>query len=173
MRTALALVGILALGIAGAARADAVETSVSSRVAATPDRVLAVLADFESWNRVFDGIETLAAERQDDHRTRVRLRVRRAGYTLSYTVSAIVDAEAHRVDLVLDPSEPSDLDVLVTSWRIDALPDGASLVTLRVRSHARLPLPAFVERLVTERTTQDSLADLVRTLERVAVADRG
>ena len=174
MRTAVALASIaLSLLVAATATADTVEIAVSARVGASPDRVLAVLADFESWGRVFDGVEVLAAERQDAHRARLRQRVHRAGYTLAYTLAATVDPAERRVDLVLDPSEPSDLDVLATTWRIEPLPDGGSLVTLRVRSRTCLPVPGFVERLVTQRTTEDSLFDLVRTVERVTVADRG
>jgi ribosome-associated toxin RatA of RatAB toxin-antitoxin module len=173
MGAALAAGLALAFGIAGAARADAVETFASARVDAAPDRVLAVLADFESWNHVFPGVETLGAERQDAHRARLRQRVQRAGYTMSYTLDAIVDPTARRVDLALDPAEPGDLEVLSTTWRIDPLPDGGSLVSLRVRSRSRLPVPTFVERLMTERTAHESLADLVRSIERVAVAERG
>jgi carbon monoxide dehydrogenase subunit G len=172
MRAALATALVVALGIAGAARADAVETSISARVDAAPDRVLAVLADFESWNRVFDGVQTLA-ERQDAHHARLRQRVQRAGYTMSYTLDATVDPAARSVDLALDPAEPGNLDVLATTWRIEPLADGGSLVTLRVRSRSRLPVPDFVERCITERTTHASLADLVRSVERVAVAERG
>jgi len=173
MRAALAAGLVVAFGIAGAARSDAVETSVSARVDAAPDRVLAVLADFESWNRVFDGVETVTAERQDAHRARLRQRVQRAGYTLSYMVDATVDPAARRVDLALDPAERGDLEVLATTWRIEPLPDGGSLVTLRVRSRSRLPIPEFVERRITEYTTHASLADLVRSVERIAIADRG
>jgi ribosome-associated toxin RatA of RatAB toxin-antitoxin module len=172
MRAALAAGLVIAFGFAGAARGDAVETSVSARIDAAPDRVLAVLADFESWNRVFDGVETVSAERQDANRARLRQRVQRAGYTMSYTVEATVDPEAHRVDLALDPAEPGDLEVLATAWRIEPLPDGASLVTLRVRSRSRLPLPDFVERRITEHTTHASLADLRRSVEHIAIADR-
>ncbi len=173
MRIALAAALGIAFGLASVARGDAVETSVSAHIAASPDRVLAVLADFESWSRVFDGVETLRAERQDARHVRLRQRVHRAGYTMSYTIFATVDPESRRVDLALDPAEPGDLDVLTTTWRIEPLPDGASLVTLRVRSRSRLPVPDFVERYITERTTHDSLADLVRSVERFEIADRG
>jgi ribosome-associated toxin RatA of RatAB toxin-antitoxin module len=173
MRTALAATLGIAFVIASVARADAVETSVSARVDATPDRVLAVLADFESWNRVFDGVETLRAERQDARHVRLRQRVHWAGYTMSYTIFATIDPDARRVDLALDPAEPGDLELLSTSWRIEPLPGGASQVTLRVRSRTRLPVPDFVERSITERTAHESLADLVRSVERIAIADSG
>jgi carbon monoxide dehydrogenase subunit G len=173
MRTALALTcGFGLLIAAGAARAETVETSVSARVAAPPDRVLAVLADFESWGRVFASVETLGAERQDDRRARVRQRVHRAGYTFRYTLAATVDRAARRVDLELDPNEPSDMETLATTWRVEPLDDGGALVTLRVRTRSRLPIPAFLERHITQRTASESIAELVRALERVASAER-
>jgi Polyketide cyclase / dehydrase and lipid transport len=171
MRTARALVLAIGLVAAGAARADTVETTVSARVAASADRVLAVLSDFESWNRVFVSVDTIGAERQDDCRARLRQRVHRAGYTFAYTLAATVDRTEHRVELTLDPSEPSDMDVLRSTWRVEPLADGGSLVTLRVVSRSRLPVPGFLERHITQRTAEESLAELTRALERVAVAD--
>jgi len=170
MRTALALVIIL-FAAASVARADAVETTVSAHIDASPDRVLAVLCDFESWNRVFANVETVLAERQDDHRARIHQRVHRAGYTLSYTLAANVDRAEHRLELALDPTEPGDMDVLQSTWYVAPLSDGSSLVTLRVVTRSRLPLPEFVERHVTQRTSEESLAELVRALERVATSE--
>lgn len=172
MRTALALTFGIGLLVAGAATADTVETYSSARVGASADRVVAMLADFESWGRVFESVETIGAERQDADRARVRQRVRRAGYTFGYTLTATVDRAGHRVDLVLDPSEPSDMDVLASSWRVEPQPDGGSLITLRVLTRSRLPLPGFLERHIARRTTQESVAELVRALERVAAAER-
>lgn len=166
----IAIAAVLAVGFAAPALADTVEATASARVAASPDRVLAVLADFESWDRVFACVETLAAERHDGERARVRQRVHRAGLTLGYTLAATVDRETRRVELVLDPSEPTDMEVLVTSWHVVPHPDGGAEITLRVVTRTRFPVPAFVERHVTRSTARDSVAELVRAIERSETA---
>lgn len=129
-----------------------------------------MLSDFESWGRVFVSVETLAAERQDAQRARIRQRVQRAGLTLGYTLTATVDPESRRVDLVLDPSEPTDMERLTTSWRVEPHPDGGSIIWLRVVTSTHLPVPRFLERHVAQSTTRDSIDELVRALERIAGA---
>jgi hypothetical protein len=126
--------------------------------------VLAVLTNFEAWSRVFAGVDTVATERRDARHARVRQVVRRAGHTLSYTLVVAVDPDAREVALALDPSEPSDVDDLRTTWRVRAHPDGGSTIELRVVSRSGLPVPSFVERRITEGTARSSLDDLVRAL---------
>lgn len=166
-----ALVLTLALGMAATAQAGTVEASASARVAASPERVIALLADFESWDRVFDSVETVRAERQDDRHARVRQRVHRAGLTMSYTLRAKVDPDAGRIEMALDRSEPSDMERLVTSWQIVPDPEGGSVIRLHVVTRTKLPVPAFLERHIAETTARDSLDDLIRALDRIAVSD--
>jgi ribosome-associated toxin RatA of RatAB toxin-antitoxin module len=174
MRAALVLVLILTwlLGIASPALAGTVEASATARVAASPERVIALLSDFESWDRVFESVETLRAEREDDHHARVRQRVRRAGFTMSYTLAARVDPAAGRVEMALDESEPTDMERLATSWHVVPHPEGGSLIRLHVVTRTKLPVPAFLERHIAESTARDSLRDLIRALDRVAESQR-
>lgn len=162
LRFALAL--SFACLIAGRAAADAVEVTASARVGASPERVLAVLTDFEAWSRMFSGVDTVAAERCDERHARVRQVVRRAGHTLAYTLAVTVDPESRQVELILDPSEPADVDQLHTVWRVRAHPDGGSLIELRVVTRSGLPVPRFLERRVTQGTARASVDDLVRAL---------
>jgi ribosome-associated toxin RatA of RatAB toxin-antitoxin module len=166
VRFALSL--LLALGLAGGAAADAVEVRMSARVAASPDRVLALLADFEAWDRVFTGIETRVAEQPGPHHARLRQRVQLMGRTMTYTLAVRVDAAARSVELALDPNEPNDVAELHSVWRVRPHADGGSTIELRVVTSSGLGVPAFVERRVTEGTTRASLDDLVRALDRVA-----
>lgn len=170
MRVALAITVAILLG--ASARADTIETSASIHVAAAPERVLALLADFESWNRTFASVETIGAERQDECRARVRQRVHRAGFTLGYTLAATVDPVARRIDMVLDPSEPSDMEQLATSWTIEPASDGGSVIHLRLVTRTRLPVPSFLERHIAQTTARDSLEDVVRALEQRAESQR-
>lgn len=170
MRAALAIT--VAILLASSARAETVEASASVHVAAAPQRVLALLADFESWDRTFASVETVGAERQDECRARIRQRVHRAGFTLGYTLSVTVDPAARRIDMVLDPNEPGDMELLATSWTIEAAPEGGSVIHLRVVTRTRLPVPGFLERHIAERTARDSLEDVVRALEQRAESDR-
>jgi carbon monoxide dehydrogenase subunit G len=162
---------LLALLVAGeAAAGEAVEVRMSARVAAAPDRVLAVLADFEAWSRVFASVETLSAERQDPTRARLRQKVQLLGRTVTYTVAARVDEPSRSVELALDPSERNDIAVLNTTWRVRPHADGGSTVELRVVTSSGMSVPAFVERHVAEGTTRASLADLVRALDQFVTA---
>jgi ribosome-associated toxin RatA of RatAB toxin-antitoxin module len=169
MRAALALTVLLA--IATAAEAETVEATATAHVAASPERVLAVLADFESWDRVFSGVETVRAERQDERHARVRQRVKRAGFTLAYTLAASVDPAAGRVEMALDESEPSDMERLSSSWHVAPHADGGSQIRLHVVTRTRLPVPAFLERRIAQITARDSLDDLIRALGRVAESE--
>jgi ribosome-associated toxin RatA of RatAB toxin-antitoxin module len=168
LRAALAFT--IAILLATPAVAETVEATASAHVTASPEHVLAVLADFESWHRVFSSVETVRAERQDAHRARVRQRVHRAGLTLAYTLAATVDPAARRVELVLDRDEPTDMEMLVTSWCVSPHPDGGSTIELRVVTRMRFPLPGFLERHVTQTTARDSVAELARALERSAIS---
>jgi len=166
VRTLLTLT--FAVLLASPAPADTVEANASAHVAASPERVLALLADFDSWGRVFRSVETLSTERCAPQRARVRQRVHRAGLTFAYTLAATVDPAARRVDLQLDPSEPSDMELVTSTWRVDPHPDGGAFIQLRVQSRTRLRVPAFLERRIAESTARDSLDELVRALEHVA-----
>lgn len=157
---------IVAVALASRALADPVEVELSAHVEASPERVLAVLTNFESWGSVFVSVETLHAERQDPFHARVQQKARRAGHTLAYTLVASIDPNARRVELALDPTRSHDLDVLQTTWRIHALENGSSRIDLRVLTDSGLPVPGFIERAVAESTARSSLDELVVALHR-------
>ena len=92
------------------------------------------------------------------------------GRTVRYTVAAQIDTQARRIHLALDPDEPHDVAVLETTWRVHPHADGGSIVELHVVTSSGLPVPHFLERRITEGTTRNSVADLVRALDRVAAA---
>lgn len=160
----LAATGILALMLATAAAADPIEVEFAADVGASPEQVLAVLTNFDSWGNVFVSVETLSVVRQDAFHVRVRQKARRAGRTLAYTLIASVDPSARQVELALDPDQSHDLRVLRTTWRVDALPDGGAHIELRVVTESGLPVPGFIERVVAEGTARTSLDELVVAL---------
>jgi len=154
------------IGAATAAAAGPVEVRVEKRIAAPPERVLAVLADFEAWDHVFDTVRLVHTERQTADHARLRQVTHQSGRTLVYTVDATVDRAARRVDLTLDPSEPHDVALLHSTWRVVPHPGGGSRVELRIAMQTGLPVPEILERLAVERGARRSVDELARALER-------
>ncbi len=151
--------------VATRAAADPVEVAVATHVDATPDRVLAALADFESWGRIFGDVRVVRCERRGNG-ARIRQTTRLAGRTVTYTITATLHPEAGRLDVALDASEPSDLLMLRSSWQIDAHPSGGSRIALSVVTKSSVMVPVFVERLAVAHTARRSIDELARALDR-------
>jgi uncharacterized protein YndB with AHSA1/START domain len=146
------------------AEADPVEVAVATRVDMAPERVFALVADFDAWERIFGDVRVVRCERNGNG-ARIRQTTRLAGRTVSYTITATLHPKAGRLEIALDPSEPSDLVLLRSTWQIDADPHGGSQVALRIVAKSGIPVPAFVERLATLHTARRSIDDLARALD--------
>lgn len=168
----LAVILACAIGIAAtAAGAEPVEARARAHVPAPPERVFAVLADFESWDRVFRSVDTVRVERLGGRRARIGQVARRAGRRIEYTLLATVHRKTRRLELRLDPDRSHDLAVLQTTWQVIPGPDGGSLVSLRVVTASGFPVPSFLEQRIAEATTHASLNELVQALGAVVVTD--
>lgn len=159
------------LCLAAAASAEPVEVRVRARVEAPPERVMDVLASFESWSDVFRSVETLRVERLDGRSARFRQIAHRAGRDLSYTLLATVHDGSRRVEARLDPDRRHDLAVLDTTWQVRPRASGGSLIELRVVTDSGLPVPRFLEERIASSTTRTSLEELVQALDLVLVTD--
>jgi carbon monoxide dehydrogenase subunit G len=167
----LALAAAIALLVATGASAGPVEVSLSRRVHAPPDRVLDLLGDFEAWDRTFRSVQLVRTERHSANHARLRQVTRQAGRTLVYSIIATLHRDEGRLDIALDPSEPNDLLLLSTTWRVAPHPAGGSQVELRVAMESGVPIPAIVERLAVERSARRTLDDLARAVEQRLAAN--
>lgn len=167
------LASALALQIAAVASAAAggFEARATARVAASPERTFAVLADFDRWDRIFSGFRLLRHEPLAGGHARLRQQTAAVGRTVTYTVAATVAPEARRIDFALDPTEPHDVAEFASSWRIEPLPDGGSRIELEVVSRSGLPVPAVIERRVVQSKASGAVADLAAAVARSEVAD--
>lgn len=172
---AIVWLGLAALLLVAEAAEAQTESTAALHVAATPEQVWRVLADFESWTAVFPSLVEVRAERLAGDRVRIRQTSRVAGRTVAYTVAGSAHAADGRLELALDPSEPHDVAELSYRWLVTAHPDGGSQIELRVRSRSGLPMPGFLERRVAAKTTSDNLAALAQAAlqrEATVVASR-
>lgn len=165
----------ITLAVAAAAPAALAddEAHASVEVAAPPDAVWALLADFARWEELFPTMGSVAVERVDEQRARLRTRTRVAGHTVRYTLDARSDARERRIECALAPGEPSDVAALVSRWRLVETPGGGTRIELSVRSDSGLPLPRFLERRMTALSTRqsvDALAAAVGAERRLTVA---
>ncbi len=146
------------------AEADPVEVAVATRVDMAPERVFAVVADFDAWERIFGDVRVVRCERHGNG-ARIRQTTQLAGRSVTYTIIATLHPEAGRLDIALDPSEPNDLVLLRSTWQIDAHPSGGSRIALRVVAESDVPVPAFVERLAVAHSARRSIDALARVLD--------
>jgi len=167
VRDAVLLLLMLMMILATNAEADPVEVAVATRVDMAPERVFAVVADFDAWERIFGDVRVVRCERHGNG-ARIRQTTQLAGRTVTYTITATLHPEAGRLDIALDPSEPNDLVVLRSTWQIDANPSGGSRIVLRVVAESGVPVPAFVERLAVAHSARRSIDALTRALDRTS-----
>jgi ribosome-associated toxin RatA of RatAB toxin-antitoxin module len=142
----------------------------TARIPVPPERAWALITDFERHVGIIPEMLRSSAEWLSEDRVRLRQTKRIAGYTISYTLAVRIDSERRVIEATLDRSEPHDVAVLETTWRVAPHPDGGTHVELRVLSRSGLPVPAWLERRVTDRSTRETLRALAHAL--VPPADR-
>ena len=80
-----------------------------------------------------------------------------------------------RLELELDPSRPADVAALGAVWTVTPDADGGSIIALRSRIETSKPVPAFLRRMILERTLRASVgalaAEVTRRTGPIASAD--
>jgi hypothetical protein len=92
-----------------------------------------------------------------------------AGLRVRYSLIATTTQSQCQVRFSLDPSEPSDLRQLESTWTIERVDEGESRIVLRVVSDSGLPVPGFVERRFTAASTQETVDAFLEELATRAV----
>lgn len=135
-------------------------------IAASPERILAVLLDFEaypSWARDLKGV-TVAARDAQGRGHEVRFRAAAMGRSTSYTLRYRYDSDPHRMcwelirgDIMRD---------IRGSYLLAAVPGGERTdVTYDLTVDLVVPLPAFVRRRAEARIINTALRELKARLE--------
>jgi ribosome-associated toxin RatA of RatAB toxin-antitoxin module len=136
----------------------------SVEVAATPQAVMAVVADFDAypeWVGNLEQVEVLARDRRG-RGTRVAFRLRTpvlsAAYTLAYRY-------APRQGGLSWEYVEGTLEDLSGSYTLEPTADGGTLVTYRLQVELGMPLPGLVKRQAARQIVRSALGDLKRRVE--------
>jgi len=136
----------------------------SVEVAATPQAVMAVVADFDAypeWVGNLEQVEVLARDRRG-RGTRVAFRLRTpvlsAAYTLAYRY-------APRGGGVSWEYVEGTLEDLSGSYTLEPTAGGGTLVTYRLQVELGMPLPGLVKRQAARQIVRSALGDLKRRVE--------
>jgi ribosome-associated toxin RatA of RatAB toxin-antitoxin module len=136
----------------------------SVEVAATPQAVMAVVADFDAypeWVGNLEQVEVLARDRRG-RGTRVAFRLRTpvlsAAYTLAYRY-------APREGGLSWEYVEGTLEDLSGSYTLAPTAGGGTLVTYRLQVELGMPLPGLVKRQAARQIVRSALGDLKRRVE--------
>jgi ribosome-associated toxin RatA of RatAB toxin-antitoxin module len=136
----------------------------SVEVAATPQAVMAVVADFDAypeWVGNLEQVEVLARDRRG-RGTRVAFRLRTpvlsATYTLAYRY-------APRQGGLSWEYVEGTLEDLSGSYTLEPTAGGGTLVTYRLQVELGMPLPGLVKRQAARQIVRSALGDLKRRVE--------
>ena len=136
----------------------------SVEVAATPQEVMAVIADFDvypEWVGNLEQVQVLARDRRG-RGTRVAFRLRTpvlsAAYTLAYRY-------APRDGGVSWQYVEGTLEDLSGSYTLEPTAGGGTLVTYRLEVELGMPLPGLVKRQAARQIVRSALGDLKRRVE--------
>ena len=136
----------------------------SVEVAATPQAVMAVVADFDAypdWVPNLEQVEVLARDRRG-RGTRVAFRLGtpwgEQAYTLAYRYQPR-DAGMSWTYV------QGTLDDLAGSYALEPAGDGATRVTYRLEVALGVPIPGFLLRQAARQVVRSALGDLKRRVE--------
>jgi ribosome-associated toxin RatA of RatAB toxin-antitoxin module len=135
----------------------------SIEVAATPQEVMAVIADFESypeWVGNLEEVEVLERDRWGRGSLvafKLRTPVMSAAYTLAYDY-------APRDRGMSWTYQEGTLEDLSGSYELEPL-DGVTRVTYRLEVELGMPLPGLLKRQAARQIVRSALSDLKRRVE--------
>lgn len=134
---------------------------------APPERVWRVLTDFESWPDFLPDVTSVAVERQDDRRVRLRQEASVLWSTVAYTTLRRLEPARGRITWKLDPSRPHDIESVSGSCQLVPLEERrVTLMEYRSRMDVGRALPDFVEGWLVERSLPAELRAVRAEVER-------
>lgn len=167
------LAPILVLCLAAAALAaqasaeEGFETTVE--IAAPVDVAWRVLVDFRAWPRFVPGLKRIGVEERGERSVALRHETESVGVAVDFTAVTSVDAERHRLALVLDESAANDLAAMRASWELTPLPSGGVRVVLRSAIDSGRPVPGWIERRMVRQQLVETIARFGAEVQRRAV----
>ena len=136
----------------------------TTEVFATPDEVMAVVADFEAypeWVGSLEEVEVLARDRRG-RGTRVAFRLRTPVGDQAYTLTYRYQPKDAGVTWTY---VEGTLDDLAGSYELEPAAQGTTRVTYRLQVALGAPLPGLVKRQAAKQIVRSALADLKRRVE--------
>jgi carbon monoxide dehydrogenase subunit G len=140
---------------------DSGETRAESLIPRPPAQVWTVLTDFERWPDFMPHIRSTSVARRVGTELWVEQRYRILLVPLAHTTIYALDAQDGQLRWRLDEEAPHDIAASEGAWRLVSVSDGrATLVRYDARMSAGRAVPAFVERMLRERSLEQLLANL-------------
>jgi hypothetical protein len=166
------MLGALAILLGAAADTPAragqgFETTVE--IAAPVDVAWRVLVDFRAWPRFVPGLKRIGVEERGEQSVALRHETESVGVAVDFTAVTSVDAERHRLALVLDESAANDIAAMRASWELTALPSGGVRVVLRSAIDSGRPVPGWIERRMVRQQLAETVARFGAEVQRRAV----
>jgi uncharacterized protein YndB with AHSA1/START domain len=132
-----------------------------------PERVWEVLTDFESWPRFMPHLISTQITRRDGRRQWVEQRFRILLSPMRHTTVYELDPRSGRLSWELDLEQAHDIASSRGTWQLAPADEGRSTLLHYASSvDSGREVPAFVERMLVERSLDDLFASLRSELGR-------
>jgi len=160
-RIALLLAAAFLLSAPAESRAEAYERNAGRDIPAPFPVVWAKLAEPGRWPAFTPGLHRIERQAANGLPDTWRFVVASHGFTLAYSARIELRRQAGTIRIVLDERAQSDIEALVTEWRLTASADGRS-TWVELESHFRsgMPVPGFLEAAALGRSVEATLARL-------------
>jgi hypothetical protein len=137
------------------------DTIAASLVRRPPREVWAVLTDFERWPEFMPLLRATHVERREGPRLWVEQRFRVLLYPMRHTTVYQLEPSDGRLAWQLDLDSPHDIAASEGHWELVSVDGGrATLVRYQARMSSGRAVPAFVERMLRERSLAQMLEGL-------------
>jgi carbon monoxide dehydrogenase subunit G len=142
----------------------------------SPERVWAVLTDFEEWPRFMPHIRETTVTQSEDQRHWVEQRYRILMSDMQHTTVYDLHPGPGRIEWKLDPARPHDIASTTGSWQLAAVDGGRqTLVTYASSVDAGRSVPQFIEKMLVDRSLSELFDHLRLECDRrgTSVTDAG
>jgi carbon monoxide dehydrogenase subunit G len=147
-----------------AAEPEDIEGSIE--IAAPIEIVWRVLTDFRSWPSFVPGLKRIAVVEHAASELALRHETERVGMAIDFTALMRVQAELHRVELLLDESASNDLAAMRASWQLTPLASGRVRVEFHSAIDSGQPVPAFIQRRLLRESVAETIERFSSEVER-------
>ncbi|MFI5314449.1 MAG: SRPBCC family protein [Myxococcota bacterium] len=136
-------------------------STAASLVRRPPSEVWAVLTDFERWPEFMPLLHETHVERREGSKLWVAQRFSLFFYPMRHTTVYQLEPGAGRLAWRLDAESPHDIEGSEGHWALIAVDGGrATLVRYEATLRPGRTVPAFLERMLRDRTLDQMLAGL-------------